>query len=55
MVYILLYFHSFNKYMLSASSVHVLDLAHVERDTYMPCPPRTHILTEKADTNYLTV
>lgn len=49
MVYSLFYFHSFNKYMLSAYS------GHVEQESYRPCPPRAHNLTEKADTNYLTV
>lgn len=28
-------FHSFNKYMLSAYSVHVLDLGSDEQDTYL--------------------
>lgn len=55
MVYILLQFHSFNKYMMSAYSIHMLDLAPGEQDTYKPCPPRAHILKERADTKYFTV
>lgn len=38
---------------MSAYSIH--DLGHGEQDTYKPCPPKAHILKERADTNHFTV
>lgn len=53
MIYILLHFHSLNKYLLSTYSVHVLDPDHIEQDSYRPYPLRAHTLTEKADSQLI--
>lgn len=53
MVFILLHLHSFNKYLSNAYSVHVPDLGHTEQESCRMCPPRAHILTERADTQLI--
>lgn len=56
MLFILQHFHSFNKYLSNAYTVHVLDLGHVQQESCRICPPRAHIPTEgRHSTNYATV
>lgn len=51
--FILVHFHSFNKYLSNAYNVHVLDLGHVQEESCRICPPRAHIPTERADTQQI--